>query len=269
MSAIQSHYNTGEEESRLSQGEGRLEWLRTIEIFDRYAPPPPACILDVGGGAGAYALPLARRGYITHLIDPVPLHIEQANRAAARQLGHPLATVRIGDARNLPFGDNSADVVLLLGPLYHLTEKNDRLLALHEALRTLHSDGIVLVAGISRFASTCAGLRHGYLREREFEEIAKSDLLGGQHRNETQRPGWFTTAYFHRADELAAEVEESGFVLEAMLAVEGPAWLLTQLDEWLSTEENVQVLLRAIRRIEAEPSLLGVSSHILIVARKP
>jgi SAM-dependent methyltransferase len=225
--------------------------------------------LDVGGGVGAYALPLARRGYITHLIDPVPLHIKQAHREAGKQPAHPLASARVGDARNLPFEDDSVDLVLLLGPLYHLTEKGDRLLALHEALRALRSDGILLAAGISRFVSTCDGLRRGYLREREFEEIVERDLLDGQHRNRTKRPEWFTTSYFHSPDELAGEVKESGFVLEALLAAEGPAWLLSELDDWLSTDESVEVLLRAIRRIEAEPSLLGVSSHFLAVARKP
>jgi hypothetical protein len=107
------------------------------------------------------------------------------------------------------------------------------------------------------------------LREPEFEEIVKRDLLEGQHRNPTERREWFTTAYFHRPDELAEEVKRSGFALDALLAVEGPAWLPSELGTWLSTDENVEIMLRAIRRIEAEPSLLGVSSHLLAVARKP
>ncbi len=269
MPGIDAHYSTGYEEARLSEGEGKLEWLRTMEIFDRHAPPPPACVLDVGGGAGAYALPLARRGYVTHLIDPVLLHVEQAQRAARRQPAHPLASARVGDARHLPFADDSADVVLLLGPLYHLTGQSDRLSALREALRALRSGGVLFAAGISRFASTCDGLRQGYLREPDFEAIVKRDLLEGQHRNETERPEWFTTAYFHRPAELAEEVKGSGFVLADLLAVEGPAWLLAELGNWLATDEDVEVLLRAIRRIEAEPSLLGASAHLVAVARKP
>ena len=269
MSEMNSHYSSGYEESRLSVGEGRLEWLRTMEIVNRYAPPSPACILDVGGGAGAYALPLAQRAYVVHLIDPVPLHIERARKAMALQPAHPLASASVGDARSVPFEDNSADVVLLLGPLYHLTEKADRLLALREALRTLCSGGILVAAGISRFASTCDGLRQGFLEDPEFEEIVKRDLLDGQHRNPSERPGWFTTAYFHSPDELAGEITESGFALETLLAAEGPAWLLSKLDAWMADDEKVEVLLRAIRRIEAEPSLLGASAHILAIGRKP
>jgi ubiquinone/menaquinone biosynthesis C-methylase UbiE len=87
----------------------------------------PATVVDVGGGAGAYAMPLASAGYQVHLIDPVPLHVEQA-AAASRQAGTSLTGISAGDARDLPVADHSADAVLLLGPLYHLTSREDRLL---------------------------------------------------------------------------------------------------------------------------------------------
>ena len=76
---ILAHYQEGVERDRLLRGgAGRLEYLRTRELLARYLPPAPVTILDVGGGAGVYALPLAREGYSVHLIDPVPLHVDQA-----------------------------------------------------------------------------------------------------------------------------------------------------------------------------------------------
>jgi hypothetical protein len=67
-----AHYEEGIERERLLRGgAGRLENLRTWELLVRYLPPAPVTVLDVGGGAGAYALPLAREGYAVHLIDPV------------------------------------------------------------------------------------------------------------------------------------------------------------------------------------------------------
>jgi 2-polyprenyl-3-methyl-5-hydroxy-6-metoxy-1,4-benzoquinol methylase len=76
---ILAHYEEGvvERERLLRGGAGRLEYLRTRELLARYLPPAPVTILDVGGGAGVYALPLAREGYSLHLIDPVPLHVDQ------------------------------------------------------------------------------------------------------------------------------------------------------------------------------------------------
>ena len=96
-------------------------------------PPVPAMIIDAGGGAGAYACWLAVKGYQVHLIDPVTKHVEQARAASAKQSAHPLASAEIGDARSLQQSDGSADAVLLLGPLYHLVDKEDRLAALREA----------------------------------------------------------------------------------------------------------------------------------------
>ena len=121
---IAAYYDRGNEEGRLGDW-GRLEFLRTLELLSRFLPAPPATVLDVGGAAGAYALPLAGEGYDVHLLDPVALHVEQA-RAASAARAAPLASTVVGDARELPFADASVDVVLMLGPLYHLTEASDR-----------------------------------------------------------------------------------------------------------------------------------------------
>ncbi|HET9318099.1 MAG TPA: class I SAM-dependent methyltransferase, partial [Vicinamibacteria bacterium] len=125
---IESYYAQGGEQARLELGYFPLERARTQEIVLRHLPPPPAVVLDVGGAAGAYALWLAARGYDVHLIDPVPLHVEQASRASTSN-ERPLASASIGDARGLAREDRSADAVLLLGPLYHLIDRADRLRA--------------------------------------------------------------------------------------------------------------------------------------------
>ena len=99
---ILAHYEEGGERDRLlRRGVGRLEYLRTRELLSRCLPPAPATVLDVGGGAGVYALPLAREGYSVHLIDAVPLHVEQAKEASASQPDAPLAGAQVGDARQL------------------------------------------------------------------------------------------------------------------------------------------------------------------------
>src|SRR5215470_19863855 len=99
--AIESHYGIGDERSRLFPGgTPSLEFVRSMELLDRLLPAPPARLLDVGGGPGTYAAPLARRGYQVHVVDPVPLHVEQARQAAGAD---PVAgfTAALGDAREL------------------------------------------------------------------------------------------------------------------------------------------------------------------------
>jgi ubiquinone/menaquinone biosynthesis C-methylase UbiE len=267
---IAAYYERGDEQGRLTDW-GRLEFLRTRELLARHLPAPPAVVLDVGGGAGAYALPLAREGYDVHLLDPVALHVEQARAASAGQTA-PLASAAVGDARELPFEDASADVVLMLGPLYHLTEAADRDRALHEARRALRPGGLLAAAAITRFASTLDGVAQGFLLEPGFEKIVERDLADGQHRNPNAHPGWFTTAYLHRPDELGREVAAAGFDVQVLLAIEGAVGAAAEthaLDAWLDDPVRREVLLRAIRRVEAEPSLLGASPHVLAVATAP
>jgi SAM-dependent methyltransferase len=263
-----AHYEEAIEEPRLAQGPGRLEFARTCEVIERCFPPAPAVVLDIGGGPGVYACWLARRGYQVHLVDPVPLHIEQARESSARQPDHPLAGAVVGDARRLDHPGGTADAVLLLGPLYHLTERDDRLRAWREAGRVLRPGGVVLAAAISRFASTLDGLRLGLFDDPVFAAMAERDLEDGQHRNPTNEARYFTTAYFHRPEELRGEAEEAGLRHEATLGVEGPGWLLQDLDAWWADDRRRHRLLAAARALEAEPSLLGVSAHLLAVARK-
>jgi ubiquinone/menaquinone biosynthesis C-methylase UbiE len=266
---IAAHYAEVPERDRLTRGHWVLERERTWELLGRHLPPPPAVVLDVGGAAGVYALPLAERGYEVHLVDPLARHVEQALGASAGQPAAPLASATVGDARRLERRDASADAVLLLGPLYHLTGRADRVAALGEARRVLRPGGVVAAAAISRFASTYDGLLRGFLDEPGFEAIVERDVREGQHRNPTGRPQWFTTAYFHLPDELGREVADAGLRLQALVAVEGPGGILPDAGERLVDPARRERFLAAIRRVEAEPSLLGASPHLLAVAHRP
>ena len=265
---IQAHYLQGGESERLSNEWGELERLRTQAILARHLPPPPAVILDVGGAAGAYAFPLARQGYEVYLVDPVELHLEQA-RSHARASGVTLASIAQGDACHLDFPASSADAVLLLGPLYHLTERPDRLQALLEARRILRHRGVFLAASISRFASLVDGLSRGFFRDPEFREIVEADLTHGLHRNPTNHAEYFTTAYFHRPEELAAELGGAGFGDIRTLAIEGPAWSAALFrDAWNDAAQR-QKLLEFLSLIEGEASIQGASAHVMAVAVRP
>lgn len=261
-SEITAHYETGVETERLFSGVGKLEMERTKEIILRYLPPPPAVVLDVGGGMGAHALWLAGRQYEVHLIDPVPLHIEEARRASIQQR-YPLASVTLGDARSLDRPNSSVDVALFLGPMYHLTDRVDRQNALSEASRTLRSGGVIFVAAISRFASLLDGMWRGFIDDPEFEQITRRDLKTGQHRNPSGHLHYFTTAFFHHPDELRQEMSDVGFTKIEILAVEGFAWLLSDFNaRWNDARRRAQ-LLDLIRMVEKQPSLMGMSAHLL------
>jgi len=265
---IASYYRGGKESERLSSWWGELERVRTQTILSRHLLGAPARIFDIGGGAGVYAFPLAEQGYEVHLVDPVGLHLEQA-KARAIESGMELASVQQGDARHLDIAENSADAVMMLGPLYHLVERTDREQALREAYRILKPGGMVFAAGISRFASLLDGMARGFFKDAEFRKIVDRDLRSGQHRNPTDNFEYFTTAYFHRPEELWAEVNYAGFEGVEVLAVEGPAWNARFFVEAWRGEALRRTLLEFLAVVEREPSLVGASAHLLALGRRP
>jgi ubiquinone/menaquinone biosynthesis C-methylase UbiE len=262
---VETHYLGTKESERLSGAHGELEQLRTLEILSRVLPPSPAVICDIGGAAGAYAFPLSERGYVVHLIDPIEFHLEQA-RARSTSSGITLGSVTKGDARCLSTPSSTADAVLLLGPLYHLVERADRLVALREAHRILKPQGVLVAAAISRFASLIDGLARGFFRDAQFRKIVADDLATGQHRNPTNQTAYFTTAYFHRPEALAAEVREAGFADIQIFAVEGPVWSAAHLGEVWDDPVQRKSLMEFLSLIEREPSAHGASAHLLAVA---
>ena len=151
---------------------------------------------------------------------------------------------------------------------WEITHLRDRVAALAEARRVLVPGGPVFSAYISRFASACDGVREGALRDATFAAIVERDLTNGIHQNQTTRADRFTTAYFHRPDEIRFEIEEAGLLFDHLIAVEGPGWMNKDLDAWLNDDAARQRLLGVLRRIETEPSLLGASAHILAVAHR-
>jgi ubiquinone/menaquinone biosynthesis C-methylase UbiE len=201
---VVEYYEQYAEESRLEQGSSRLEFERTRDILTRVLPPPPARVVDVGGAAGVYSAWLAACGHDVRLLDGSPRLVAEARKRNAA-LTHKITALDVGDARALPYEDGSADVVLVMGPLYHLPSRDDRLAALREAMRVLVPGGVLAVAAISRFASALDGVARGLAADPAFVRMRDRDLADGQHRNPTGKADYFTTAYLHRPEELASE----------------------------------------------------------------
>jgi SAM-dependent methyltransferase len=251
------------ESVRLSAtAEGRLELIRTRELLRRYLPPPPARILDVGGGPGAHAEWLVQEGYAVHLVDPVQRHLDEAARRAG-------CTVELGDARKLTADDGSFDAVILLGPLYHLPDSDDRLKALEEARRVARPGGVVAAAAIGRYASLTEHAATGSLGLHPRLAASVADILATGAYDGARG---FTAAKFHTAAELAAELAEVGLPASAVYSVEGPMWGVVKgvegrLGEVLADDDPLMLsALEAARQAERHPDLLAVSSHLLAIA---
>lgn len=260
---IRRYYEASREAERLEDPVSRWEKVRTLDLLDRFLPPAPAVILDVGAAAGAYAFSLAQKGYTVDLIDPVSMHLKQARQHATIEQCAPRSCLG-GDARAIPFENKVADAVLFFGPLNHLTSADDRLQAIREAHRVLRTGGVLMAVAISRFASALAGIAQGSIRDQRFVQIVEQDLRTGQHRNETDNLCYFTTAYFHRPEEFRMELAEGGFPDPYVCAIEGPIW---NVQQFTSAEQQGQ-LMATVSAAESEAALIGASAHIMGIGTK-
>jgi SAM-dependent methyltransferase len=260
--ALLAYYERDEERDRLSVGAGRVEFARTVEVVSRTLPPPGALIADIGGGPGRYTDWLVDAGYRVILRDLVPHHVEQVRARHDRGVD-----AAVGDARALDLDDESVDVVLLLGPLYHLQRREDRLRALGEARRVVRDGGVVHVAAISRWAPRLDGM----LVQRIHLEHPEATVMV----IETERSGRMLpfhdssfNGYAHTPTELRDEIEVSALALESLVAVESIAVALGDIDARMDDPSERAVLLDALRAIESVPDLLGVGPHLLATARR-
>jgi SAM-dependent methyltransferase len=260
---IRAYYDRGEERDRLLGAKGALELERTQEIVLRRLPPAPAVVADIGGGPGRYAEWLADLGHRVEHRDLMPAHVAQV-----ASLARPEINSAVGDARALDLADDSVDAALLLGPLYHLRDRDDRVLALREAARVVRPGGHVFAAVISRWAPRLDGVIADKLYQPLpilldlVDEVEQAGDLPPAH------PGGFA-AYTHRPDDLRSEVLEAGLAVEELVGVEGLPLGAVETTTRRSDRQDWQVLLDAARAVEAVPELLGVSPHLICTGRVP
>lgn len=202
--------------------------------------------------------------------------IELAPSAVEYARAHQTAAYRAqtGDARDLSMvGPESMDAVLLMGPLYHLLEWEERLLALREAYRALKPGGLLIAAGISKFSSatwavSVYGAANNFLDDKVYFDMLEGEILENRHIRPKEYPNFLSQAYFHTPEGLRQELAEAGFPGAELYSVEGCIWFCPALQEKWELPESRERLLRLVRMTEQEPSLLGISPHFLAAARK-
>jgi ubiquinone/menaquinone biosynthesis C-methylase UbiE len=264
---IKEYYNTEIEKNRLGLDHFKLEGIRTKEIISRYLRGTNLNIIDIGGGAGFYSFWLQTSGHHVSLVDLSPKNIELANEEADRS-GVNLESCFTGDATQLAFPDNRFDIALLMGPLYHLTQRQARLNALREAKRVLKPGGILIAACISRYASLMDGFRRDLIKDDVFEKILLADLKNGIHINDTQNEEYFTTAFFHTPAEIKDEISESGLIFKKLIAVESAGWVIDNPGEKLKNGHYLNKISKIIELVESNEDLIAMSPHIIGIAVK-
>lgn len=259
-------YSASDERTRLL-GEFSLERIRSQQIISKVVGASQLRVLDVGGAAGVYSFWLAQLGHRVSLVDLTPKHVLQAtdqNRASA----YKLESISESNATNLSFDDSSFDLVLLMGPLYHIQDKSLRVKAIRESIRVLKPGGHLVFACISRFASYVDGFRFDLVNDIEFRRILDRDLRTGDHTNTTDNPTYFTDAHLHLPEEIEEEVRLAGSHYCTLYAVEGVGSVVPGIDDRMKEVRFREYLLEKLQETEQERSIIGMSSHFMGVVSK-
>lgn len=231
--------------------QGELEFQRTQEIIASHVSA--GRILDIGGGTGRHAAELIVKGHDVELVDPVPKHVEAAARAGIN--------ARLGDARMLPYENDTFDATLLLGPLYHLASRESRLTSIHEAARVTRSGGFVFAAALSRFIAFGEATL-GITQPIPYPQPLMDLLTEGRVPNDLR----FPAGHFHTAEELHAELEAAGLAVIEVVGVEGPAGILLEK----SSGQNDVLAAAAMTIARTASGIVGIrdfSPHLLAVAQ--
>lgn len=260
-------YNSGVEKGRLHRGLGLIEFERTKEILLEELPKPPAVIYDIGGAYGEYAYWLASLGYEVYLYDLAKEHIRMAEELA-HDAPAPLMAAEVADARSIPRSDASADAILLFGPLYHLVEAEERRKCLDECRRLLKPGGKLFTANITCFA-TALKYTECYDNRPALDDDAHYRMIESTVRTGLHRGNEIGLVYFHRPDELRREVAAAGFTGVELRGVIGPGWIVRNIDEIWPDLVKREAVMRIVRLLDREESLMGFSTHFLSVSRKP
>lgn len=265
MSYVADHYDRHYEHEWERLQRHRTEYAVTLRALETYLPPPPATILDIGGGPGRYAIELSRRGYEVTLVDISRGNLLFAAKKA-QEKGVALASIVQGDAAQLPKLPLPVyDAVLLLGPLYHLLSADARWQAVKRAKEQLAENGPIFAAFATRYA---------VLRDMAINN--PQELMDHAARvQEALEAGLYPTGvnkrypdfYFARTDEIRPFMQSAGFATLALIGCEGivagheAAVNQVQGELWQKwVELNYQ--------LGQEPALHGAADHLLYIGRK-
>ncbi|MEX2246755.1 MAG: class I SAM-dependent methyltransferase [Dehalococcoidia bacterium] len=263
MSHVERYYDEHAEQEWLRLERDRTEFALTIRALAEYLPPAPASVLDIGGGPGRYAIALAQRGYAVTLADLSQAELDVA-AAKAVEAGVVLDACVRADVRDLSrFEDEVFDAVVLMGPLYHLLEEDDRLRAVREGLRVLRAGGVLFAAFISRYAAIRYWAKYDPMQVVNDLPRYESQIATGQ----TAQAVGFTDLYLAHPTEVQPFMERAGAETLDLIGVEGVISMIRDKVQEL-TGEAWERWMDLNYRLGRDPSTHGGAEHLLYVGRK-
>lgn len=255
---LENYYSEWNENDRLLSRFGQVEFLTTIRFVEKYLKPGMK-ILEVGAGTGRYSHYFARKGYTVHAVELVNRNIDEFKE---KTLPNEDISIVQGDAINLCMvKDNEYDIVLHLGPMYHLTEEEERKAAVKEALRVTKPGGKVFMAYIlNEMTVINYFFRNGHINEEE----ARNEILSSNWKFAENKRKHLA---FYRIEDVNALMD--GFDVNRLHLV-GTEMISGAMRELLleMSDEEFFYYTEYVFSICERADMIGMSGHLLDVFEK-
>lgn len=265
--AVSQFYQSYNEDSRFERLSRAVEYVTTIHMIDTWLShlPPASSILDSGAGSGVYALHYAKQGHFVTAIDITPKHIEQIQAKIIQSKQVLSVQAEVGNAVHLShYADQSFDMVLCLGPYYHLTSAEDRASCLSESMRVLRPGGILIVAYINKYSIVpmLAVKEPSYMRSSVIEKVLHEGVFYDGEADSFWTDLYVTSPEQMENDLLSAQAE--------IVDHAGADGITHTIDGSIDTmdEDRYTTWINYHFQTCRERSILGLSTHGLIVGRK-
>jgi ubiquinone/menaquinone biosynthesis C-methylase UbiE len=264
VNRLANYYQQYDEDARLGKSRTReLEFQMTIEAL---APclKRKSRIADVGAGTGRYSFHFSRMGHAVTAVEPVPKHLDILEQRK-RELSDDKIEILKGDARQLrSLGDRTFDLVLCLGPIYHLRKPADRAKCLSECRRIVKRNGHVAVAYINKHYAVST-----YFKNRiDLGRKIISRIIAEDFRFTSNRDRFLDVSYFCSPTSMERQLTSAGFTIVDHLGLDGPFNLIEDKIEQMTRQQLAQFH-QYHRATCRDASILGYSNHGLVICQRP
>lgn len=253
---LDDFYQHFDEDNRLKTRHGYVEYYTNMHYIEKYLDNDLSkSILDIGAGTGAYSIPLSNKGYSVTSVELVKHNIDQI-----KEKSNKINCIHANAIDLSMLQDNSFDIVLLFGPMYHLMNNEDRIKALSEAKRVLKKDGYLF---ISYYMNDYAVISYGFIKQNIIDEM-KRNAIDDNFIIHSKEEDIFS---FSTLDDINNYNKELSLNRELILSSDGASdYLRVELNKL--TEEEFKLFIKYHLLNCERYDLLGASSHLLDIVRK-
>ncbi len=255
---LNNYYNNYCEDNRFSTRANRIEFITTIKYIDKYLKEGDR-LLEIGAGTGAYSLHYASKGYCVDAVELIQSNVDIINDK--KEDSDKLNIVQANALDLSMYKDNSFDVTLLLGPLYHLFDEREVKKAIEEALRVTKVNGKLFFAFVLVDSTL---LRWGFEKKNIYENVGVNKMISTDYKPSNSEEQVFNVRFF---EDIKTLLNAFDMKILHYVATDGIGPIVHEILDTMSEKEYNMFIEYHLSSCERE-DLIGYSAHMLAICQK-